>query len=79
LPVKEGKRVVQIKVGWMHKDPDALQEAIREVENTKIGRKARITGLVETIAPLAPPIQSIGRLMRTERIERSRTRAPRPS
>jgi hypothetical protein len=76
LPVKEGRRVAQIKVNWMHKDANALQEAMREVESTKIGRKARITGTVEHIAP---PIQSIERLMRTERVERSRTRASKTS
>jgi plasmid replication initiation protein len=68
LPIKEGKRVVRLKVNWMHKDADALQAAIREIESTKVGRKARIAGTVETIAP---PIQSIERLMRTERIQRS--------
>lgn len=69
LPVKEGKRVVQLTVNWMHKDDDALLAAIREVESTKVGRKARITGAVETILP---PLPSIGRLMRTERIARTR-------
>jgi hypothetical protein len=68
LPVKQGKRVVQVSVSWMYKDADALQAAMKEVENTKVGRKARISGTVETIAP---PIQSIERLMRTERIQRS--------
>jgi hypothetical protein len=68
LPVKQGKRVVQVSVSWMHKDADALQAAMKEVENTKVGRKARISGTVETIAP---PIQSIARLMRTERIQLS--------
>jgi hypothetical protein len=72
LPIKEGKRIVQINVGWMHKDAAALQAAITEVESTKIGRKARISGTVEHVAP---PIQSIGRLMRTERVDRSRARA----
>lgn len=68
LPVKQGKRVVQVSVNWMHKDADALQAAMKEVQNTKVGRKARISGTVETIMP---PIQSIERLMRTERIQRS--------
>jgi plasmid replication initiation protein len=68
LPVKEGKRVVQLKVNWMHKDADGLQAAMKEVESTKVGRKARIAGTVEMIVP---PIQSIERLMRTERIQRS--------
>ena len=68
LPVKEGKRVVQVMVDWKHKDADALQAAMKEVASTKVGRKARISGTVETIAP---PIQSIERLMRTERLQRS--------
>jgi hypothetical protein len=68
LPVKKGKRVEQILVQWMHKDADALKAAMKEIESTKVGRKARISGTVETIAP---PIQSIERLMRTERIQRS--------
>ena len=68
LPVKQGKRVEQLMVQWMHKDADALQAAMKEVESTKIGRKARISGTVETIAPPSP---SIARLMRTDRRLRS--------
>jgi hypothetical protein len=69
LPVKEGKRVVKAMVEWKRKDADALRAAMREVESTKVGRRARISGtVVETIAP---PIQSIERLMRTERLQRS--------
>lgn len=55
-------------VNWMHKDADALWAAMKEVENTKVGRKARISGTA--IDTIAPPIQSVPRLMRMERIER---------
>jgi plasmid replication initiation protein len=68
LPVKECKRVVQIMVNWTHKDADALRATMKEVESAKIGRRARISGTAETIAP---PIQSIERLMRRDRIQRS--------
>jgi Initiator Replication protein len=73
LPVKQGKRVEQIMVTWMHKDADALQAAMKEVESTKVGRKARISGTAETIAP---PMQSIERLMRADRLQRSAARIP---
>jgi plasmid replication initiation protein len=66
LPVKEGKRVVHIMVNWIHKDADALQAAMKEAENTKLGRKARISGTV--VGTIAPPIQSVPRLMRSERL-----------
>jgi hypothetical protein len=67
LPIKACRRVAQIKVGWMHKDAAGLQKAMNEVESTKVGRKARISGTVEHVLP---PIQSIDRLMRSERIQR---------
>jgi hypothetical protein len=73
LPVKEGKRVGQIMVQWMPKDAAALQAAMKEVESTKVGRKARISGMVEDILP---PIQSLERLARAERVARSRARLP---
>jgi hypothetical protein len=76
LPIKECRRVMQIQVGWMHKDAAGLEKAMNEVEGTKVGRKARISGTVENVLP---PIQSIARLMRTERIERSKDRLPKAS
>jgi replication initiator protein len=63
LPVKKGKRVVQIQVGWWQKDADALRDTFSELRATKVGRRARISGTAEYVAP---PIQSIGRLMRTD-------------
>ena len=76
LPIKECRRVAQILVGWAHKDAAALQKAMNEVESTKVGRKARISGTVEHVLP---PVQSIKRLMRTDRIERTSARIPKAS
>lgn len=76
LPVKEGKRVAQIMVQWRPKDAAARQAAMKEVESTKIGRKARISGMVEDILP---PVPSLERLARAERVERSRARLPHAS
>jgi hypothetical protein len=76
LPVKEGKRVVQIQVGWWQKDPAALREVQTELQATKVGRRARISGTVELVAE---PVQSIGRLMRTDRIERRKLAVPKTS
>jgi plasmid replication initiation protein len=61
LPIKQGKKVVQIKVGWWAKDSTALRAAWDETQRSKIGRRARITSTVEHIAPLP----SINRLVRS--------------
>lgn len=61
LPVKHGKRVAQIKVGWWQKDGAALQEARAEMERSKVGRRARLGGTVEHVAE---PIPSANRLAR---------------
>lgn len=61
VPIKQGKKVVQIRVGWWAKDGDALQEAWREAQRSKLGRRARISGTVEYVTPVQP---SLGRLLR---------------
>ena len=76
LPVKKGKRVVQINISWHHKDTPALQKAMTEVESTKIGRKARISGTVEHVLP---PTPSIDRLIRTDIINRGSPGLPNAS
>lgn len=62
LPIKQGKKVAQIKVGWRKKDSDALLEAQREMERSKIGRRARLAGTVEYVAD---PMPSLNRARRT--------------
>jgi hypothetical protein len=62
VAVKQGKKVVQIRVGWWTKDGDALRDAWDETQRSKVGRRARISGSVEYVAAVQP---SISRLLRT--------------
>ena len=61
LPIKQGKRVAQIKVGWWQKDADALQEAWKEMERSKVGRRARLAGTVEQVAAVVPSANRLAR------------------
>jgi hypothetical protein len=54
LPVKQGKRVVSIKIGWFKKDVDGLKDAYAEAQRPKVGRRARISGTVETVFAPSP-------------------------
>jgi hypothetical protein len=67
LPVKQGKKVVQINIGWWQKDADALRAAWDELHATRLGRKARIAGTVDRITA---PLPSIQRMMRADRLDR---------
>jgi hypothetical protein len=61
LPVKQGKRVASIKVGWWQKDSEALRAASDELQRSKVGRRARLSGTVEHVAD---PMPSLNRVMR---------------
>jgi hypothetical protein len=63
MPVKQGKKVTEIRVGWWAKDKDALQFAWEEVQRTKIGRRARISGTVESVSD---PVPSVSRQLRND-------------
>lgn len=64
LPVKRGKKVVSVKVGWWRKDADQVKEAFAEADRSKVGRRARISGNVDYVSA---PVVSIER-MRRQRI-----------
>ena len=64
VPVKQGKKVVQIRVGWWTKDAAALREAFNELQRSRIGRRARISGAVEYVSD---PLLSTARLIRSAR------------
>lgn len=68
LPVKQGKRVAEIHIGWWQKDASALKEAWEEIQRTRVGRRARISGTVESVSE---PLPSTERLMREGRKMRS--------
>ncbi len=43
MPIKTGKKVTRIKVGWWSKTKEEMDEAWKEVRRPKVGRKARIS------------------------------------
>src|SRR4051794_25775646 len=65
-PVKQGKRVAQIRVGWWAKEADALRAAWSEMERTRVGRRPRIAGGVETVQA---PLPSVNRMVREFRLD----------
>lgn len=66
LPIKTGKRVTHVRVGWWSKSKDEIDAAWREVNRSKVGRKARITGQADHVAD---PYPSQNRLTRNGRRE----------
>lgn len=67
LPIKRGKKVEQIKVGWQRKDDDGLREAQQEVNRPKDGRRARANEGAQMTLGLTP---SSERLVRQDRLKR---------
>lgn len=61
MPVKQGKKVVTIRIGWWKKDADQLKEAFAETQRTKLGRRARIAGTTQYVSD---PMPSMSRLRR---------------
>lgn len=50
MPLKQGRRIVGIRLAWGLKDRAGLVEAASELDRPRVGRKARRAGLVDTIA-----------------------------
>ncbi|MBB3713061.1 hypothetical protein FHS00_002662 [Limimaricola variabilis] len=68
-PLKTGRRVTHIRVGWWRKSEEELKAAWAEAQRPKVGRRARIAGQVQHIAPLP----SIAISLRKERLRRKAT------
>jgi len=51
LPIKKGRKVVAVRVGWSLKDVDGLKAAFAEVKRPRVGRKDRIKNKVEKVVP----------------------------
>jgi hypothetical protein len=66
MPVKTGKKVTDIRVGWWSKSKEEMDAAWRELNRSKVGRKARISG--QTVH-VAEPYPSQNRMMRDTRRE----------
>ncbi|SHK31471.1 Initiator Replication protein [Roseomonas rosea] len=61
LPVKQGKKVVKVNVGWWRKSDEELQSAYREGQASKVGRKARISGKAEHVLSPMPSQERLRR------------------
>jgi hypothetical protein len=55
-PRKTGRKVTHVRVFWYMKDVDGLKAAYAELQRSKVGRKARISGKVETIFDEPPAL-----------------------
>ena len=64
LPVKQGKRVKEIKLGWWQKDSEAINSSWQELQKTKLGRRARVAGLVDQVTDPHPSIDRMARKTR---------------
>jgi hypothetical protein len=67
-PVKTGRKVTGVVLTWWGKNDDELRDAWREVQRPKVGRKARLAGKAEEVAPAAaelaatlPPLEKVVR------------------
>jgi hypothetical protein len=54
--IRHGKKITKVRLIWFPKDEQGLRAAYAEVQKHRAGRKARMSGLIETIAgPAAVP------------------------
>jgi plasmid replication initiation protein len=65
LPVKKGKKVVEVRIGWWPKNDAEQKSAYQELNRSKVGRKARISGTVQHVSS---PLPSADRLRRQARL-----------
>lgn len=66
VPIKTGKKVTHIRIGWWQKEKEELAAAWLEINRSKVGRKARIAGTATTVTD---PYPSQNRLARKGRGE----------
>lgn len=57
LPIKQGKKVKQVNVGWWNKGTEELKESFQELQRTKLGRRARVAGQAEHVLDPHPSLQ----------------------
>lgn len=67
IPIKTGRAVTHIRVGWSRKDPEQLKAAYEESQRPKVGRKARISGQGQYVAKPLPRAEDQLRHLRIER------------
>jgi hypothetical protein len=53
-PVTAGRKVIGIRLTWWKKNLEEIKAAYSELQAAKVGRRARLNGTVEALAPAAP-------------------------
>jgi Initiator Replication protein len=61
MPIKRGKKVARVRVGWWQKSREEQKSAWDELHRTKTGRRARVSGKVETVIETLPPVNRMPR------------------
>lgn len=60
-PIKTGKKVTHIRLGWWRKEMDEVKAAFSELQQPKVGRKARIQGNVSYVLDPQPSVTKVSR------------------
>lgn len=72
IPIKTGRRVTDVRLGWSRKDPEQLKAAYEEAQRPKVGRRQSIRGGAEYVSDPVPRVED---QLRTKRIELRRSNA----
>jgi len=64
MPIKTGKKVTDVRLGWWNKSPEEIKNAWSELQNVKIGRKARISGQVSFVFDPSPSVKRLDKVSR---------------
>ena len=61
VPIKSGRSVMAVKIGWWRKSSEELQAAFHEAQQPKVGRRARLSGRVENVFETSKSPSSLAR------------------
>jgi hypothetical protein len=50
----KGRKVIALRLSWWAKNLDEKKATLRELRVSRVGRRARLLGTVETVAPALP-------------------------
>jgi hypothetical protein len=73
-PLKSGRKVTGVRLGWTHKDAEGVGKVWKELQHSKVGRKARLLGQVETVD--LSSARNGGLLLQGDTYEEARRRFP---
>lgn len=72
----KGKKFDRVRLSWERKRLPELREVKKELDNVRIGRKARLTGTVEKVAFGPPALPASGTALQSDTFDKARRAAP---